>query len=131
GVAFGEALAVAFKRHLFEEDTPVSLVSDYAIFPKGGANVLRGTYGIPAVLAEASFFTNPKEEKRLKGKKYNRKEALAYLEAIENFFGEKQAPILEKSEPELIPVFEVLQEAERMKPEALLWHQDFEEAKAL
>src|SRR5690606_21792392 len=40
-------------------------------------------------------------------------------------------PILEKSEPELIPVFEVLQEAERMKPEALLWHQDFEEAKAL
>src|SRR5690606_27395057 len=44
---------------------------------------------------------------------------------------EQQAPILEKLEPELIPVFEVLQEAERMQPEALLWHQDFEKGKAL
>src|SRR5690606_25432130 len=131
GVAFGKALADAFKRHMFDQDSPGSLVSDYAIFPNGGASVLRGTYGIPAVLAEASFFTNPKEERRLKEKRYNRKEAVAYLEAIESFFGEQQAPILEKSEPELIPVFEVYQEAERMQPEALLWYQDFEKGKAL
>jgi N-acetylmuramoyl-L-alanine amidase len=131
GVSFGKALAKSIRLHMFEEGTPVSLVSDFVIFPKGGTSVLRGTYGIPSVLAEASFFTHVKEEERLKEEEYNRKEAKAYLEAMEKYFCSPPARIHEKREPLLIPPFRVLQEAERMQPEALLWYQDFLEAKAL
>src|SRR5690554_50062 len=98
GVSFGKVLAQAFLNKMFEAGTPVSLVSDHTIFPGAGASVLRGTYGIPGVLAEASFFTNPREESRLKEKAYNRAEATAYLEAIEAFFGQGQAIVLEKKE---------------------------------
>lgn len=131
GVSFGKALAQAFLNKMFEADAPVSLVSDYTIFPSAGASVLRGTYGIPGVLAEASFFTNPLEEARLKEEAYNRTEAEAYIEAIEIFFGQEQKTILEKADPLLIPPFEVLQEAERMNPEARLWYQDYLEGKSL
>lgn len=131
GVAFGKALAKAFLGQMFEEDTPVSLVSDHTIFPQGGASVLRGTYGIPGVLAEASFFTHPKEEDRLKAEDYNLTEAKAYLEAMEVYFSRLQPTIQEKVEPTLIPLFKVLQEAERMQPEAMLWYQDYREGKAL
>src|SRR5690606_40724 len=75
GLALGKALAEAFLDWMFDSNTPVSLVSDHAIFPKGGASVLRETYGIPGILAEASFFTHPDEEKRLREEEYNRKEA--------------------------------------------------------
>jgi len=131
GLALGKALAAAFRDHLFDAATPVSLVSDHTIFPKRGASVLRETYGIPGVLAEASFFTHAGEELRLKGESHNRKEATAYLEAIKLFFGNPAPDILEKREADLIPVFEVLQEADRMQPKALLWYQDYLEAKKL
>lgn len=131
GLALGKALAEAFLDWMFDSNTPVSLVSDHAIFPKGGASVLRETYGIPGILAEASFFTHPDEEKRLREEEYNRKEAMAYLQAIEKFFNGPPLDILEKREPDEIPAFQVFQEAERMKPEALLWHRDFVEAKSL
>jgi N-acetylmuramoyl-L-alanine amidase len=49
-------------KHLHQPNAPVSLVSDFTIFAEAGASVLRNTYGIPAVLAEASFFTNAAEE---------------------------------------------------------------------
>lgn len=131
GVSFGKALAQAFLSKIFDKSTPVSLVSDYTIFPTAGASVLRGTYGIPGVLAEASFFTHPQEEERLKEEVYNRKEAEAYLEAIETFFSYEQEVIFPKAEPLAIPPFEVLQEADRMKPEARLWYKDYLEGKSL
>jgi hypothetical protein len=93
--------------------------------------VLRNTYGIPGVLAEASFFTNEKEESRLKTTAHNSKEAAAYLDALESFFAMDLSPISEKEIPARLPVFSVLQEAERMKPEALDWMQDYEEAQKL
>ena len=131
GVAFGKALAQSFLIKMFDNDTPVSLVSDHAIFPNAGASVLRGTYGIPGILAEASFFTNLEEEERLKEETYNKKEAEAYFDAIETFFSTEQEPIYPKEEPLLIPPFEVLQEADRMKPEARLWYNDYLEGISL
>lgn len=131
GLEFGKLLAGAFLEHMFGGDRQVSLVSDHTVFPKGGASVLRGTYGIPGVLAEASFFTHPDEEGKLKEEYYNKKEALAYVEAMENFFANPPPPIHEKKEPLEIPAFAVLQEAERMQPEARLWKQDFEKGMEL
>ena len=71
-VLLGKLIAKEFRETLFDSEGPVSLVSDFAIFPNAGAGVLRGTYGIPAILAEASFFSNSEEEGRLKKKRYNR-----------------------------------------------------------
>lgn len=130
-VHLGKEIAVSLRKHLFKGTGPYSLVSDYTIFSKSGASVLRGTYGIPAVIGEATFFTNPKEEKRLKSEAYNRKEAQAYFEAITAFFSEITSPILEKQLPLEIPPFEVFQEAERMRPEARQWKENFREAKRL
>lgn len=130
-VLLGKAVARALRRHLFNGEGPYSLVSDYTIFSKSGASVLRGTYGIPAVIGEASFFTHPEEEKRLKMDAYNRKEAKAYFEAIVAFFANESGVIAEKKLPLLIPPFEVFQEAERMRPEARRWKENFQEGKAL
>ena len=49
------------------------LYSDNLIYPDG-FGLLRTTK-IPAVLVESSYFSNPKEEKRLKSKRYNKREA--------------------------------------------------------
>ena len=50
------------------------------IYPERGTSVLRNTYGIPAVIGEASYFTNPQEEHKLKNEKYKQKEG-----AMKNF----------------------------------------------
>jgi N-acetylmuramoyl-L-alanine amidase len=121
-------LAREIRKQLFGGKGHISVVSDYTIFPERGAAVLRHTYGIPALLAEASFFTNVEEEKRLKEVAYNAREATAYMQAIEMFFNHPQKKIKEKKIPEQLPVFAVLEEAERMKPEALNWLNDFETA---
>jgi N-acetylmuramoyl-L-alanine amidase len=131
GLIFGTMLAEAFLEQMYGGENHVSLVSDHTVFPQGGASVLRGTYGIPGVLAEASFFTHPKEEDKLREESYNKKEALAYVQAMERFFAKPPPPILEKKEPGLINPFAVLQEAERMQPEARLWREDFEKAQEL
>ncbi|WP_375582966.1 N-acetylmuramoyl-L-alanine amidase [Cyclobacterium xiamenense] len=130
-VLLGKKIALSLRKHLFAGKGPFSLVSDYTIFSKSGASVLRGTYGMPAVIGEATFFTHPKEEKRLKKQGYNRKEARAYLEAIRAFFSENRLPVLEKSIPLRLEPFDVFQEAERMRPEALRWKENFEEARRL
>lgn len=131
GVAFGLEVAKALKGKLYQDDTPVSLVSDYTIFPSAGASVLRETYGIPGVLAEASFFTNPEEEERLKNTEYNKIEAESYLSAIEQFFNNKKQQILEKNSIATVIPFPVLQEAERMDPVAQLWNSDYIEGHKL
>lgn len=131
GVQLGRHLANALLEVFHTKSRIVSLVSDYTIFPDAGAAVLRETYGIPALLAEASFFTNAAEERRLKTRKHNHNEATAYMIALEKFFSEQPAEIKPKFIPDHLPPFAVLQEADRMKPEALRWLEDFEEAKKL
>lgn len=128
GVALGKNIAAALRKNLYASaKTPVSIVSDHTIFASGGAGVLRGSYGIPGVLAEASFFTNPAEEQLLKKEEHNRKEALAYLEALENFFSRPSKEIKERYSLIKIPPFRGLQEAERMSEVAKNWFSDYEE----
>lgn len=131
-VSLGRYLAKTLREYLFTSETPVSLVSDFTVFAGAGASVLRNTYGIPAILAEASFFTNPSEEHRLKQDSHNEKEALAYLKALELFFAVPSAVIQAKNSiVPVIPVFKVFQEAERMKPEARLWKEYYEKGSGL
>jgi N-acetylmuramoyl-L-alanine amidase len=131
GVALGKELATTITKYLFNGNSPVSVVSDFCIFPKAGAQVLRGTYGIPAVLAEAAFFSNPAEEQKLKQEEYNQKEATAYTEALEAFFSKPVPTIIPKNSTVSVPPFLVLEEAERMNEIARRWHQDFLDGQAL
>lgn len=130
-VLFAKYLAGSLAKHLFRSETPMSIVSDHAIFPEAGAGVLRRSYGIPGVIAEASFFTNPAEEQRLTQREYNEHEAAAYAEAIENFFTMPIPAILPKDTAIFPPQFRTLQESERMDPVALRWKEDFEEGTVL
>ena len=114
-------------RYLFGGDAPVSVVSDHTIFPSDGTNVLRNSYGIPGVIVEASFFTDPEEEQRLRDPDYNQLEAEAYVMALEEFFSRRRPEILEKNSKVDVPEFEVFQEAERMDEEALKWKENYEE----
>ncbi|SMO76432.1 N-acetylmuramoyl-L-alanine amidase [Fodinibius sediminis] len=131
GVRLGRLLINRLSVELFEDENPASLVSDRVIFPGRGTSVLRGTYGIPAVLAEASFFTNPAEEQRLKDPDYNQREARAYLKAIKSFFASPPPPIHEKDSRVEVRPFQVLQEAERMKPVARKWRSNFIKGRSL
>lgn len=129
-VDLGKEIARKLSENLYSGNTKTSLVSDHTIFPRGGAVVLRSTYGIPAVLSEASFFTNLTEEEKLKESEYNQKEAEGYLEALENFFANSIPPIMEKnSRVEKLSTFRVFQEAERMNEIARFWYEDFLEGK--
>lgn len=130
-VKFSKHLAKNLRKHMYKAKTHVSIVSDFTIFSGAGASVLRGTYGIPGVLAEASFFTNPDEEARLKQKEHNLGEALAFTKAIETFFSKPVPPIFPKTQSKFPPQFQTLQEAERMSPVARRWMQDFLDAKTL
>jgi len=84
-VRLAMSLALRLCQKLYHADGPVSVVSDLVIFPSSGTAVLRRSYGIPAIIGEASFFTNPAEERRLKQGDYNRREAEAYLLALHDF----------------------------------------------
>ncbi len=106
---------------------PVSITSDFVIFPTSGASVLRNSYGIPGIIGEASFFSNPAEELRLKDREHNKQEALAYHRAILNYFTGPQLPVLELKSRVSLPPFPVFQEAGRMDPLALKWQEDYEE----
>jgi len=128
GVALGRFVATALREALFAGDTPVSLVSDHVIFPGGGTAVLRHSYGIPGIIGEATFFTNPEEEERLKDPDYNRREAEAYLTALEAFFSAPAPPMADKYSTGRLPRFEVFQEAERMSQEAKLWLENYSRA---
>ena len=131
GVALGKELATTITKYLFEGNSPVSVASDFTIFPKAGAQVLRGTYGIPAVLAEATFFSNPDEEQKLMQENYNEKEAQAYIEALEAFFSKPIPKIIPENSKVSVTPFLAFQEAERMNETALRWHQDFVDGEAL
>ena len=130
-VALGQQVTQQLRAALFHDSVPVSLASDHTIFPERGTAVLRGTYGIPAVIGEATFFTNPSEEERLKTESYNQREAQAYLQALEIFFSNDIPEVVEKYSTVHLPPFAALQEAERMRPEARLWRQDIQRGKEL
>lgn len=131
GVSFSKELAKNLQKYMYKTKTPVSIVSDYTVFSSAGSSVLRGTYGIPGVLAEASLFTNPAEEARLKQKEHNYNEALAFALAIEEFFKSAIPTIRPKISSDFPTQFATLQEAERMSPIAKRWHQDFKDGKEL
>ena len=128
GVKFAKEIAKAMRTKFFGKKSPVSVVSDHTVFAVEGAAVLRGTYGIPGVLSEASFFTNPKEEGLLKDPAHNRKEAEAYVMAIEAFFSTpNDREIKDKNVTKVIPPFRGLQEADRMSEVAKKWLQDYKD----
>jgi N-acetylmuramoyl-L-alanine amidase len=124
-VALGRSVARELRQALFAGEAPVSLVSDHVIFPAAGAAVLSHSYGIPGIIGEASFFTHPPEEERLKDPDYNRREAEAYLAALEEFFAQPKLPIKEKYSTGQVPPFAVLQEGERMNIEAERWEENY------
>ncbi len=130
-VKFSKILAKNLKKYMYKTNVPVSIVSDFTIFSGMGSSVLRGSYGIPGVLAEASFFTNPDEEDRLRQKDHNLNEAIAYAKAIEKFFSAGVPPIYPKTLSKFPPQFHTLQEADRMSPVARRWMQDFNEGREL
>ncbi|MBC3539283.1 N-acetylmuramoyl-L-alanine amidase [Rufibacter sp. H-1] len=130
-VDLARKIAQALRQKHYQTNVPVSIASDHTIFPTAGAKVLRDTYGIPAVIAEASFFTNPPEELRLKTPDYNRQEALAYVAALEAFFGKQPQNILPKNSLHTLPPFKAAVEAERMGETAKRWLQDYQEGLAL
>ncbi|MCH8495471.1 MAG: serine hydrolase [Balneolales bacterium] len=133
-VLLGRYLADEIRSDMFDGVTPVSLVSDHAIFPTRGARVLSSSYGIPGVITEATFFTNAAAEELLKDEEWNRIEARALFNGIQRFFesiNPDQGIILDKhsiTEVEPLPVF---QEAERMRDEALQWKQFVDQAREL
>ena len=131
GVRFGKTLAKNLEKYMYKTKTPVSVVSDFTIFSGAGSSVLRGTYGIPGVLAEASLFTNPEEESRLKTRVHNYNEALAIAKAIDKFFKHGIPSISPKTPSKFPPQFATLQEADRMSDIARRWYQDFIDGKEL
>lgn len=131
GVIFGKLLAKNLKKYMYKTKTPYSVVSDFTIFSGAGSSVLRGTYGIPGVLAEASLFTNPEEEARLKTREHNYNEAHAIAKAIEKFFKKDNLNISPKTPSRFPPQFATLQEADRMSAIARRWHQDYIDGKKL
>jgi N-acetylmuramoyl-L-alanine amidase len=131
GVSFGKMLAKNLQKYMYKAKTPVSVVSDFTIFSGAGSSVLRGTYGIPGVLAEASLFTNPEEESRLKTREHNYNEALAISKAIEKFLKKGNQIISPKTPAKFPPQFATLQEADRMSAVARRWYQDYIDGKEL
>ena len=63
--------------------TPTGLYSDRLVIPSG-FGVLRQTKR-PAILVEASFYSNPEEEQRLKKESYNKREAYGYFIGIARY----------------------------------------------
>src|SRR5690606_21750864 len=96
-VALGEAIVAAFHDAGFPvPGTAAAVVSDHTIFAGAGTAVLRGSYGIPGVVAEASFFSHAEEEQRLTTASHNRREAEAYFAALEAVFAQPLPPVVPK-----------------------------------
>jgi N-acetylmuramoyl-L-alanine amidase len=121
GISLARSVGRALAEALFDEQTEVALVSDHAIFPTAGTAVLRHSYGIPGVIGEASFFTNPDEEQRLRDERYNRREAEAYAAALTEFFSQPIPEILDKGSIVTLEPFKALEEGGRMDSVAVEW----------
>lgn len=128
-IDLGRSVIQSLARRLFKNRTPVSLVSDHTIFPESGAAVLRHSYGIPGIISEASFFTNGREERRLKDSSYNHREAEALLAGLTAYFSRRHAGIRERYSLAKIPPFRAYQESARMGDTARFWHVFYLKAK--
>ncbi|MGV3540018.1 MAG: N-acetylmuramoyl-L-alanine amidase family protein [Rufibacter sp.] len=126
-VLLAQKIVKSLIQNTYPAKTPFTIASDHVIFPTAGAKVLRDTYGIPAVIAEASFFTNPTNEAKLKQPAYNQQEAAAYVAALEAFFAQPTPDIKPKNSLYNLPPFRAFQEAERMGEVAKNWGRDFEQ----
>lgn len=131
GVSLARHLARHLTQALFADTVEPSVVSDHVIFAGSGTAVLRHSYGIPGVIGEASFFTNPAEERRLGDTTYNRREAEAYVRALEDFFSQPVPPVRPGSTVTPLERFQTAQEAERMSEVARRWREDYEEGRRL
>ncbi len=131
GVALARHLARHLTQALFADTVEPSVVSDHVIFAGSGTAVLRHSYGIPGVIGEATFFTNPDEERRLRDAVHNRREAEAYVRALHDFFSEPRPPVRPASTVAPPERFETAQEAERMSDVARRWREDYEEGRRL
>jgi N-acetylmuramoyl-L-alanine amidase len=67
-----------------EDALPCPLMSDFALHPGQGFGVLRALE-VPGVLSEASFHTNPEEERRLALPEYQRREAWGHFLGIARY----------------------------------------------
>lgn len=128
GVRLAELAGRELHQALFDGDGPLVVASDLTVFPNSGTGVLRRSYGIPGVITEASFFTHPEEEQRLKDEEYLTTEAAALLRAIEAFFAEEIPEMKEPNSIVDLEPFSVFQEAERMSPEAMRWREFYDRA---
>lgn len=131
GVALARRVAERLDHALFGGAADPSVVSDHVIFAGSGTAVLRHSYGIPGVIGEASFFTNPAEEARLRDSTWNRREAEAYAQALEGFFSEPVPQVHPIDNSGLLEPFRTAQESERMSEGARRWHADFVEGRRL
>lgn len=122
GAMLSRIACVRFRESMFLPETPLGIISDEVIFPGSGTAVLRHSYGIPGIIGEASFFSNPEEDVRLKNEAYNQKEAQTYVKILEDFFSLKKIPpIIPKFSTVKIPSLPALQEGERMNDAAKKW----------
>jgi len=131
GVRLARHLARRLNAALFADSAEAVVVSDHVIFAGAGTAVLRHSYGIPGVIGEASYFTNPHEEARLRDPAHNRREAEAYALALEDFFADPVPAIHPKDGTDAIEPFRAAQESERMAEVARRWRQDYVQGRAL
>jgi N-acetylmuramoyl-L-alanine amidase len=131
GVRLAKLLAQRLNQELFGGKAEPSVCSDHTIFSTSGTAVLRHSYGIPGVLGEATFFTNAEEETRLKDPEHNRREAEAYVAALEDFFTTDVPRIGAVKDADPLPPFPAFQEAQRMSELAKRWREDYEEGRRL
>lgn len=131
GVTLAKIIADQIKTDLFDGEGPLVVASDHAIFPNAGTGVLRRSYGVPGVIAELSFFTNPAEEERLRDENYNRLQAESLLKALAAYFEKDNYSIYEKNSKVELPPLAVFQEDERMSPEAMNWQEYYERAREI
>lgn len=131
GVELARRLARRLNEALFRGGAAATVVSDHVIFPGSGTAVLRHSYGVPGVIGEASFFTNPPEEQRLREPEHNRREAQAYVLALQDFLSEPVPPVHPASGAEPLEPFSAAQEAERMAEGARHWREDYMTARRL
>ena len=131
GVELARHLARRLNEALFAGRAEATVVSDHVIFAGSGTAVLRHSYGIPGVIGEASFFTNPVEEQRLREPEHNLREARAYLLALQDFFSEPVPPVHAGHEVRPLEPFSAAQEAERMAEGARRWRDDYRTARRL
>lgn len=127
-VVLGKSLITALQKKLYNKPVQAMVVSDYTIFPSKGANVLRNTYGIPGIIGEASFFTNPREENLLKQETHNQHEASAYVDALVSYFNQPKEEILPMQIMQQLPPFTVFEESSRMNVDARKWLNDYRTA---